>query len=79
MVLDEAYIEYAEDDELPDGLTYLARYPNLLISRTFSKGLWLGGAAGGLWHLLGADCRCAQSRAPAIQRQQPGLADCGVG
>ena len=37
VVLDEAYIEYAEGDELPDGLQYLARYPNLLVSRTFSK------------------------------------------
>ncbi|WP_397376950.1 histidinol-phosphate transaminase [Pseudomonas sp.] len=37
VVLDEAYIEYAEGDELPDGLTYLARYDNLLVSRTFSK------------------------------------------
>jgi len=37
VVLDEAYIEYAEGDELPDGLAYLADYPNLLVSRTFSK------------------------------------------
>lgn len=37
VVLDEAYIEYAEGDELPDGLTYLSRYDNLLVSRTFSK------------------------------------------
>ncbi|WAC44814.1 histidinol-phosphate transaminase [Pseudomonas sp. SL4(2022)] len=37
VVLDEAYIEFAEGDELPDGLTYLARYDNLLVSRTFSK------------------------------------------
>jgi histidinol-phosphate aminotransferase len=37
VVLDEAYIEYAEGDELPDGLDYLVRYPNLLVSRTFSK------------------------------------------
>ncbi|SEE44237.1 histidinol-phosphate transaminase [Pseudomonas anguilliseptica] len=37
VVLDEAYIEYAEGDELPDGLEYLARYDNLLVSRTFSK------------------------------------------
>ncbi|WP_375739537.1 histidinol-phosphate transaminase [Pseudomonas boanensis] len=37
VVLDEAYIEYAEGDDLPDGLRYLARYPNLLVSRTFSK------------------------------------------
>ncbi|MFZ3155522.1 histidinol-phosphate transaminase [Pseudomonas sp.] len=37
VVLDEAYIEYAEGDKLPDGLAYLARYENLLVSRTFSK------------------------------------------
>jgi len=37
VVLDEAYIEFAEGDELPDGLKCLARYENLLVSRTFSK------------------------------------------
>jgi histidinol-phosphate aminotransferase len=37
VVLDEAYIEYAEGAELPNGLNYLADYPNLLVSRTFSK------------------------------------------
>ncbi|WP_369959548.1 histidinol-phosphate transaminase [Pseudomonas benzenivorans] len=37
VVLDEAYIEYARGDELPNGLDYLAQYPNLLVSRTFSK------------------------------------------
>ncbi len=37
VVLDEAYIEYAEGDELPNGLDYLAKHPNLLVSRTFSK------------------------------------------
>jgi histidinol-phosphate aminotransferase len=37
VVLDEAYIEYAEGFDLPDGLDYLGQYPNLLVSRTFSK------------------------------------------
>lgn len=37
VVLDEAYIEYAEGGEMPDGLAFLAAYPNLLVSRTFSK------------------------------------------
>lgn len=37
VVLDEAYIEYADDGELPDGLAFLAKHPNLLVSRTFSK------------------------------------------
>lgn len=37
VVLDEAYIEYAEGGELPNGLDYLADHSNLLVSRTFSK------------------------------------------
>lgn len=37
VVLDEAYIEYAEGADLPDGLDFLSDYPNLLVSRTFSK------------------------------------------
>jgi len=37
VVLDEAYIEYAQGDDLPNGLNYLASYSNLLVSRTFSK------------------------------------------
>lgn len=38
VVLDEAYIEYVEaGDNLPDGVQFLSRYPNLLVSRTFSK------------------------------------------
>ncbi|WP_047277708.1 histidinol-phosphate transaminase [Pseudomonas lundensis] len=37
VVLDEAYIEYADGGDLPDGLEFLSAYPNLLVSRTFSK------------------------------------------
>ena len=37
VVLDEAYIEYAQGGDLPDGLEFLSAYPNLLVSRTFSK------------------------------------------
>ncbi|HCP53940.1 MAG TPA: histidinol-phosphate transaminase, partial [Pseudomonas sp.] len=43
VVLDEAYIEYAEGEELPDGLDYLAKHSNLLVSRTFSKAYGLAG------------------------------------
>jgi len=42
VVLDEAYIEYA-DHELPNGLELLADYPNLLVLRTFSKAFGLAG------------------------------------
>lgn len=37
IVLDEAYTEYVETTDVPNGLDYLTRYPNLLVSRTFSK------------------------------------------
>ncbi len=43
VVLDEAYIEYAASSELPDGMKYLAAYPNLIVSRTFSKAYGLAG------------------------------------
>lgn len=37
VVLDEAYTEYSAAGELPNGLDYLAQYPNLVVTRTFSK------------------------------------------
>lgn len=41
VVLDEAYIEYAQaqlsDDEYANGIDYLTTHSNLLVSRTFSK------------------------------------------
>jgi len=43
VLLDEAYIEYAASSELPDGMKYLASYPNLIVSRTFSKAYGLAG------------------------------------
>lgn len=36
-VLDEAYSEYVDDERYPNGLDYVARYPNLIVTRTFSK------------------------------------------
>ncbi|WP_044406159.1 histidinol-phosphate transaminase [Thiomicrospira microaerophila] len=37
VVLDEAYLEYVDQVDYPSGLDYLADYPNLILSRTFSK------------------------------------------
>lgn len=37
VVLDEAYCEFFEGDDAPDGLKLLSRYPNLIVCRTFSK------------------------------------------
>lgn len=36
-VVDEAYTEYAQTDELGDASTWLERFPNLVVTRTFSK------------------------------------------
>jgi histidinol-phosphate aminotransferase len=51
VVLDEAYHDFADDPESPDGVALLARYPRLLVLRTFSKiaalaGLRIGYAVG---------------------------------
>ena len=37
VVLDEAYAEYVEAADYPDGLALQRRYPNLIVTRTFSK------------------------------------------
>ena len=37
VVLDEAYFEYVEEVDYPNGMDYLGRYPNLVVTRTFSK------------------------------------------
>jgi len=37
VLLDEAYYEYVNEAEYPNGIDYLAQYPNLVITRTFSK------------------------------------------
>jgi histidinol-phosphate aminotransferase len=53
VVLDEAYRDFCDDPEYPDGVELLARFPRLLVLRTFSKiaalaGLRVGYAVGGL-------------------------------
>jgi histidinol-phosphate aminotransferase len=37
VVLDEAYFEYVEESDYPNGIALRARYPNLVVTRTFSK------------------------------------------
>ncbi len=43
VVLDEAYTEYLPEADRYDSIAWLARYPNLVISRTFSKAYGLAG------------------------------------
>ncbi|MEX2489451.1 MAG: histidinol-phosphate transaminase [Pseudomonadales bacterium] len=43
VVLDEAYFEYVEEPEYPDGMKLIDKYPNLVVTRTFSKAYGLAG------------------------------------
>lgn len=42
-VVDEAYIEYNQGDDQPDASTWLREFPNLVVTRTFSKAYGLAG------------------------------------
>lgn len=43
VVLDEAYFEYVEQADYPNGIHLLDQYPNLIVTRTFSKVWGLAG------------------------------------
>lgn len=42
-VLDEAYFEYMADDKKSDSINWINEFPNLIVSRTFSKAYGLAG------------------------------------
>jgi histidinol-phosphate aminotransferase len=43
VVVDEAYFEFVEKEDYPDGIKLLSEYPNLVVFRTFSKMYGLAG------------------------------------
>ena len=43
VVMDEAYIEYVGDGAFPDSSRWLGEFPNLIVTRTFSKAYGLAG------------------------------------
>jgi histidinol-phosphate aminotransferase len=43
VVLDEAYFEYVDEGDYPNGVRLLERYPNLVVLHTFSKAYGLAG------------------------------------
>lgn len=43
VVIDEAYFEYVSEDAYPNTVEWLNRYPNLIVTRTFSKIYGLAG------------------------------------
>jgi histidinol-phosphate aminotransferase len=63
VVIDEAYAEYMDVPDYPDSRSLLARHPNLVVFRTFSKAYGLAGLRVG--YLIGAP-----EPADAIRRTQ---------
>ncbi|MEO9139712.1 MAG: histidinol-phosphate transaminase [Jatrophihabitans sp.] len=61
VALDEAYREFVTDPDVPDGLTLLAEFPNLVVLRTFSKAYGLAGLRVG--HAVAADPAIAAAMA----------------
>ncbi len=57
ILLDEAYDEYLSDEHKSEAISWLAEFPNLIISRTFSKAYGLAGlrVGFGLMHAEVAD------------------------
>ncbi|RZQ56904.1 histidinol-phosphate transaminase [Pseudidiomarina tainanensis] len=47
VVLDEAYYEYVDEAERAPSVEWVAKYPNLIVSRTFSKAYGLAGLRAG--------------------------------
>ncbi len=43
VVLDEAYFEYVQHSNFPDGVSWVNEFPNLIVTRTFSKIYGLAG------------------------------------
>lgn len=43
IVIDEAYFEYVTESEYPDATRWVEKYPNLMVTRTFSKAFGLAG------------------------------------
>ena len=43
VVVDEAYFEYVGEDDYPDCIKWVSEFPNLLVTRTFSKAFGLAG------------------------------------
>ena len=43
VVVDEAYFEYVDKASYPDSSSWLSRFPNLIVTRTFSKAYGLAG------------------------------------
>jgi len=81
-VVDEAYTEYAESDRLGDAPAWLEEFPNLVVTRTFSKAYGLAGlrvgyalSNPGIADLLNRVRPAFNVNAPALAAAQAALED----
>lgn len=72
VVIDEAYVEFITDDEIPDGLEYYRRHENVAVLRTFSKAYGLAGLRVG--YAIANDDVAAALRACAVPFGVSGVA-----
>jgi len=72
VALDEAYREFVTDPDVPDGLTLLAEFPNLVVLRTFSKAYGLAGLRVGF--LIGHEPVAAAARKTVLPFAVNGIA-----
>lgn len=76
VILDEAYIEFVTDPEAVKGPALLARHPNLVVLRTFSKAYGLAGLRVG--YALGPVGVLDAARSTAIPLSVTGIATAGA-
>jgi histidinol-phosphate aminotransferase len=83
VVIDEAYFEYVDEPDYPDTTRWLDRYPNLIVTRTFSKAYGLAGLRVGyalshpqIAELLNRTRQPYNVNAPALAAACAALEDC---
>ena len=72
VVIDEAYVEYADAGSGPDSLALYRRYPNVCILRTFSKAYGLAGLRVGYAITTAAIAEGLAPHRPALRRERAG-------
>ena len=76
VVLDEAYHEYLAATDQSASIEWVREFPNLLVTRTFSKATRSGRLARRLWRGSCASRGFDESCSPAVQRQQRRAGGC---
>src|SRR2546425_1748833 len=79
VVLDEAYYDFADDPEYPNGVALLARYPRLIVLRTFSKIAGLAGLRVGYAAPTSASPATSGSRSASARRTRSCSGYCSGG